>query len=231
MSSSEPTPSLESEVTDLIRSELAQGFRAREEIASYVGDMLGDVHDAAEVVAAAERLLPGLVAEREAEMAGWPAVTDCDRLDAAFEELNARGIMARHNWWCCGNCGCDVMPDERKRLRGKWQGVPIVGYAFYHAQDTECAAAGGGIYLNFGSCEQTRKRARYEAKSLEVGRTIVEVISKHGLSVAWDGTHGQRPRVEMEWRRRARPARFCEGDGAKEGVWSGLGRLLGKLGR
>src|SRR5262245_61521039 len=29
--------------------------------------------------------------------AGWPAVTDCDRLDRAFERLNSRGVIAMHN--------------------------------------------------------------------------------------------------------------------------------------
>jgi len=31
----------------------------------------------------------------------WPSVTDCDRLDRAFADLNGRGIVARQNFACC----------------------------------------------------------------------------------------------------------------------------------
>ena len=45
-----------------------------------------------------------LAALRE-EMLGWPATTDCDRLDAAFAELEGAGIAARANFTCCSTCG------------------------------------------------------------------------------------------------------------------------------
>jgi hypothetical protein len=207
-----PNPSLRDEATARIRAHLAEGFHAPENFAPDIIEGLADEHDEAEVRRVVDELLPILVAEREADMRSWHRVTDCDRLDAAFEELNARGVMARHNWWCCRNCGRSAMPDEFQRLDGEWEGRPIIGYAFYHNQDTERAVEGGGIYLGYGSCESADTEAAYEARSVEVARMAVDALERHGLKVTWDGTYDTCPRIDLLWQRRARPERFWEMD-------------------
>lgn len=150
------------------------------------------------------------MAARAIAQRSWPAVTDCDRLDAAFEELNAAGIMARHNWTCCGTCGAAEMPDEFDRLGGRWQDVPIVGYAFYHMQDVESAVDGFGICLDYGSTEPAPDEAAYERQCLLVAERVRETLERHGLTVEWNGTYEKRIAVPMDWKRRLAPPRFCE---------------------
>lgn len=195
----------------MIRHKLAQGFDPHKQIREEVAEALADDHEPIAVQSAVDSIFSSLVAEHEAEKVTWPAVTDCDRLDAASEQLNARGIMARHHWWCCGSCGASVIPAEFDRLDGQWQGVPIIGYRFYHMQDTESAVEGGGICLNFGSCETAPNEQAYEEQSVRVARTVCAALTAHGLKITWNGSYGQRPSVKLTWQRRARP-RFCEGD-------------------
>ncbi|HVU62448.1 MAG TPA: hypothetical protein VHC70_00620 [Phycisphaerales bacterium] len=200
------------EAQQRIAQQLAEGFSTPVAISESVIEMLSDEHPTEEVQRIVESLMPMMLAERQREIAGWPSVTDCDRLDAAFEDLNARGIMARHHWTCCSTCGRAEMPDEFNRLGGRWRGVPIIGYTFYHIQDTESAADGGGIYLNYGSCERAADEAAYEKACLRVAGTIRETLERLGLPVIWDGTYAKKLQVPLKWQRRARPARFCEGD-------------------
>ncbi len=44
------------------------------------------------------RMLDEEVARQRAVEADWPERTDCDRLDAAFGELDRAGIIARQHW-------------------------------------------------------------------------------------------------------------------------------------
>ncbi len=205
-------PSLHDQATERIRLHLAEGFETLDELLPLIIEGLSDEHDEAGARRVVDEVLPPLIAEREEQMRSWPEVTDCDRLDAAFEELNARGVMARHNWTCCNTCGRAAMPDEFQRLEGEWNGKPIIGYAFYHMQDTERAVEGGSIYLGYGSCEGAPDEATYVAQSVAIARIAVDALERHGLKVRWDGTYNTRPKVQLTWQRRARPARFCEGD-------------------
>ena len=71
----------------------------------------------------------------------WPAVTDCDRLDHAFADLNRRGIVARQNFACCYNCGHAEIGEEVDD--GRESGTKVIGYTFFHSQGTEGAVAYG----------------------------------------------------------------------------------------
>jgi hypothetical protein len=157
-----------------------------------------------------EQTLPAALSDLKHAQESWPRVTDCDRLDAAFEDLNAMGIMARHHWWCCGTCGAGAMSGEFARLQGTWNGAPIVGYVFYHQQDTEIAVTHGDIALNYGSTEQAASEADYEAASVRIAETARAVCLRHGLAVDWDGTYETRPAVRLKWQRRRPPPRFTE---------------------
>src|SRR4029079_1351153 len=74
----------------------------------------------------------------------WPSVTDCDRLDRAFADLNGRGIVARQNFACCSNCGHAEIGEEIDAE--KERGTKVIGYTFFHLQDTERAAEYGYLY-------------------------------------------------------------------------------------
>ncbi len=155
-------------------------------------------------------LVPMVKLQHDQAMASWPQVTDCDRLDAAFEDLNVQGIMARHHWTCCGNCGAAQMYDEFARVKRHRAGAPITGYAFYHIQDTESAADGGGLYLSYGACNEKISDEEYERLSLQTARLVCDVLKKHALRVDWNGEYSKRIAVQLNWQRRTFPPRFCE---------------------
>lgn len=201
------------ELATHIRQGLAEGFESPEAVSERAVKIVSDEHDDPDLANAARAILTKLLAEQKDEQRSWPAVTDCDRLDAAFEQLNAMGIMARHHWTCCSNCARAEMPDEFNRIGGEWQGVPIIGYVCYHQQDTESAVEGYGVYLGYGSTERAPSEQVYEAQCLKVAQTAIDVLVSRGLKVTWDGTYQKKPHVSLRWQRRSRPPRFCGDDG------------------
>jgi hypothetical protein len=203
-------PRLRDELIHLLTRYAAGGFDAQEALPERVAAELEGEHSAERIHALATALLPEIIKDRQARQRTWPTVTDCDRLDAAFEELNALGIMARHHWYCCGNCGSSAMPHEFERLGGEWEGTPIVGYAFYHVQDTEQAAEGGSIFLGYGATDLDLTDAEDESASLTIACTICDVLAQHGLVTEWNGQLSQRILVKLDWKRRASPPRFTE---------------------
>ncbi len=198
------------QIQRIVSEGLAAAFRTQEHVLAQAINASEEEIDRQEVDRVVRQVLSAALAARHIEMASWPAITDCDRLDAAFEELNAQGIMARHNWWCCGNCGAAAMPAEVDRLGGSFEGRPIVGYTFYHSQDTEAAVRGYGLGLAYGSTEGAPNEAACEEQCLGIARRVCDALTKHGLGVDWDGTYAKRIGVTLKWQRRTRPARFFQ---------------------
>ena len=100
----------------------------------------------------------------------------------------------RQNFTCCQTCGHAGIGDEIAQAR---ETMEAVGYTFYHMQDTERAAEGGGLFLAYGSLERT------EAAQQKVGWTIVEALRREGLAAEWKGDVGKRIEVKnLLWRRR-----------------------------
>ncbi len=128
------------------------------------------------------------------EQSTWPEVTDCDRLDAAFEELDYSGIISRQNFWCCQTCGNDAIGGEMQLAFD--DGREVRGYTFYHMQDTENAAEGGGVNLCYGSVEEP------EESRIAMAQEIVRTIEKHGLHPVWNGDLKRRIEVPLDWKRR-----------------------------
>jgi hypothetical protein len=203
---------LKQQIVEALRVSVAAGFAEPKQIVTGLCDMFAGEAPRKDLRAEATKALPALIAEHEAERKSWPATTDCDRLDAAFEELNTMGIMARHNWTCCGTCGHAAMEVEFDRLRGKWKKKPIIGYAFYHAQHTEDAVRGEGISLLFASTVSGGGEAAYNARSCAVAKAVCGVLKAHRLKPKWEGDHNWGVELPMKWKRRQRPARFFEGD-------------------
>lgn len=131
-----------------------------------------------------------ILAAHLAEQATWPAITDCDRLDAAFAALEASGIVCRQNFSCCGTCGAYEIWDEAAALEAA--GTPVRGYAFYHVQDTESAVRGYGLYLNYGAA------AEGEAAALAIAGEIVAALQQRGLRVDWNGQWSRRIGVALD---------------------------------
>ncbi|MDQ8205780.1 hypothetical protein [Pelagicoccus sp. SDUM812003] len=185
-------PMLE-DIRHYARQEVAAGFSTEEEIVQNTIDILSDDYDEKKLREAVSKEVKQAISDHKAEQANWPKVTDTDRLDLAFQQLEELGIVCRQNFSCCGTCGSGEIWDEIEAQEKKKK---VRGYIFYHMQDTESAVEGGGLYLNYGSTEEG------EEPALSVARTVVETIEKNGLKTNWDGTWGMRIGVTLDWKKR-----------------------------
>lgn len=178
-----------------------------EELRAYIDRRIAEGFDPPAIIAesAAEylelkgqdRLIAAMVKEGMARyflaQREWPATTDCDRLDRCFADLEKDGIVARQNFTCCQTCGHAEIGEqiEEARKRGA-----VAGYTFYHQQDTEAAAEGGGIYLAYGALSGE------ESKAVDVANRIVDALGRAELKVTWDGKTSTRIHVHLDWKRR-----------------------------
>ncbi|GAB4194408.1 MAG: hypothetical protein OHK0022_10380 [Roseiflexaceae bacterium] len=187
-------PQVLDEMHSYIRCAVAGGFDTPEEIVEGAVYYLEDQADPALLQPHAERMVREVVQEHLREQAGWPAVTDCDRLDRAFAALEQAGIVCRQNFACCGTCGAAEIGDEMVRFER--QGIVARGYTFFHQQDTEAAVDGAGLYLNYGAAETG------EAAGVAIGREIEAALQQQGLETVWSGKLSQRIFVRLHWQRR-----------------------------
>ena len=186
------------DVRQRVNWDVASGFYEAEEIVQGAIDYVRDELPAAQVEPHARRFLAEALAAQTKEQESWPATTDCDRLDAALAALEQSGIVARQNFSCCGTCGSSQIWDEVDAF--EQGGRRAYGYVFYHMQDTESAVDGGGLFLNYGACEEG------EEPAIATGRAVVAELERHGLRTDWDGTLEKRIGVAVDWKRRRRRA-------------------------
>lgn len=145
-----------------------------------------------------DRLITEQLAAKQAAERDWPAVTDCDRLDAAFAALEADGVVARQNFTCCQTCGHAEMQNAGRSRE-------VLGYTFFHQQDTESAVAGDGLYLAYGA------RDGRDAALEPIGHRVCAALREAGLAPEWDGTAASRIRLPLRWQRRTRHADDADG--------------------
>jgi tetratricopeptide (TPR) repeat protein len=144
-------------------------------------------------------LVDAEAAKLEAAQETWPEVTDCDRLDEVFHDLEEIGLVARHNFACCNTCGHYEMGDEvyKARVAGK----RIDGYVFYHWQDTDRAVDGEELHLRYATLDDDAEDGR------EIGERVRAVLLAHGLSTDWNGDASKTIQVPLAWKRRHPPQR------------------------
>jgi hypothetical protein len=172
---------------------VAAGFAAPHEIVDNAVALREDELDPAFIRPLAESFIREALAAHQEAQAGWPAATDCDWVDQAFDYLEQKGIVCRQNFSCCGTCGAGEIWDEMNQAQQ--EGV-IRGYAFYHMQDTESAADGYGLYLSYGAVEEG------EAAALEIGNETQKALELHDLKTHWEGSWSTRIAVQLDWKRR-----------------------------
>lgn len=80
-------------ILDSIKKAVWSGFYGPADVQQIIDDILEDDAD--------EEMLRSAVApefvRKSVEELTWPEMTDCDRLDRAFNSLNENGIIALHN--------------------------------------------------------------------------------------------------------------------------------------
>jgi hypothetical protein len=193
MSSNKLSAALQ-DLRDFINREVASGFRTKDEIIDSASEYLGDDYDPDELRPYAISITHEIWDEHLAKQRTWPAQTDCDRLDAAFADLEKNGIVARQDFSCCTNCGSTEIWDEMEKTART--GIKVRGYTFYHMQDTERAAEGDGVYLAYGSTIEGAEPA------VQIAREIVATLHRYHLKTDWDGTYEKRIGVTLDWKRR-----------------------------
>lgn len=183
-----PVP-VDDQLREAITDWIAPGFLEHDEVVDRVADW--DLK-APIPRAQAEQLVDTAWQARLAEERAWPDVTDSDRLDAAFEELEDAGIVAMMNFTCCSTCGFAEIGDERDD--------DSRGFVFFHSQDAErLADPDAELYLAFGSFDRPVSETADEA----IGRDVAAAITRAGLPVDWSGTAESRIVLRpITWRRR-----------------------------
>lgn len=187
-------PDLEQELASFIQREVAAGFEDRGSIAETVFDVFREEMDSSELERLVPRFLDDAIAAHRLAQSSWPLVTDCDRLDAAFLALEEIGVISRQNYSCCQTCGTAEIWDELNKAAD--EGRNVVGYTFYHVQDTESAVEDSRLHLSYGALEEG------DAASVDIGHRIAAVLRKSGLTTDWNGHLSQRIAVSLDWKRR-----------------------------
>ena len=181
-------------ILDAICSHVWSGFDSPADVHQVIDDLLEGNAD--------EGLLRAAVspefARKQAAEKTWPETTDCDRLDAAFETLNAHGVIALQN---AGYTTSDGLTEVSEALHARGGRVGVQGYCFYHGQDLERAVKGEGLMLAFGSLDDDKDH------KLAVGQRVREILERGGFTVQWDGDAEKRLNLPgLDWKRRGPPA-------------------------
>ena len=177
-------------ILDAIKSHVWSGFDSPADVDRLIDDLLEGGADEAFLRAA----VGPEFARKQAAEATWPPTTDCDRFDAAFEALNAAGIIALQN---TGYEMSDGITEVAEALHARGSREGVQGYCFYHGQDLERVVAGEGLMLAFGSLDDDK------AHKLAVGQSVREVFERSGFTVQWNGDAEKRLNLlGLDWKRR-----------------------------
>ncbi|TDV46270.1 DUF6891 domain-containing protein [Actinophytocola oryzae] len=169
------------EIEEFVRPLVNGGFTERDDVAQHVTDYFEDQFPEQEL----EPLVARVWAERLAEQATWPAETETERVLNALDSLSAKGIVARANFTCCATCGAAEIGIEAKDGDR--------GYVFFHQQDTESAAVGGGLYLSYGTFDD-------ETDAAAIAEEIVAALTTAGATTVWNGDVDRRILVSpLRW--------------------------------
>jgi len=134
--------------------------------------------------------------EKRDEERSWPAQTDWDRLDAAFVELRASGVIALHDAGMTQSDGFAELAEEFQMRREV--NVVSSGFVFYGGEDVQAALVDEELYLTFGAFEKRNENTPI------VAQQIIAALTKKGLRSSWNGDIGKRMLLSpFEWRKRS----------------------------
>jgi hypothetical protein len=176
-------------IADAIKIWIWSGFYEQDELPSMMEDILdGDAEQ--------DMLIDFMDVEwkkkQDAEKT-WPEKTDCDRLNAVFQELTDAKIVALQN---AGYTMSDGHTEVDEALHEKPENF-YQGYCFYHGQDLERVVKGQELMLAYGDLKDT------EAGKKVIGKIVCDALKSHGFNTVWDGSPQTRISVPgISWKRR-----------------------------
>jgi hypothetical protein len=89
---------IEAELRERITAAVAEGFGTRDEVADDFTELAKADYGRDDLDPIIDQLTDEAIADHHRQQAEWTEPTDCDRLDQAFEELEARGVVARQHF-------------------------------------------------------------------------------------------------------------------------------------
>lgn len=184
---------LQTELLSEIQKFVDYGFYNREEILEIINDLFyEETLDEDWLEAEIEKAYN----KRLEEQRSWPETTVVDKLNAVFEDLVDQAIVALHNAGYTQSEGETDAYEAHMQLKA--EGIDTIGYCFYHGQDVEgTMGESRGLYLAFGDFKGDKQNM------IAVGEQIVAALLKHGFSVQWDGTAGNRIQIQpFQWQNR-----------------------------
>jgi len=198
-------------MSDYISQQVEAGFATPSEIVDAAVDVFAEDLPSEPLRPIAEELVKTAIEEHMAEQATWPAVTDCDRLDNAFAELEQNGIMCRQNYDLDVSGGQAALKEEM--ITAAKEGRPIRGGCFFHAQDTDALVEDGSLFLAFSPGPAAKEiveaamKHRLDASANEqaaitVAGEIVATLRRHGVDARWGGSTIERIEIPIDWKRR-----------------------------
>lgn len=180
------------ELTQQIWEQLITG---RDDVDDFI-DIYGEEYDLTDdQLAAAFDALRTARLRQQAEIGAYAS-----RTIAAFDELNAHGVVARADFSCCGTCASGEIWGERDDSR-HWK-----GYVYFHQQDTERLVADGETYIGYGAFppedfdedayDTLSEAAKEDLYRTDVTRLLEDVVfpvfRRHGIEPEWNRDLGTR---------------------------------------
>ncbi|QKT11804.1 DUF6891 domain-containing protein [Rhodococcus sp. W8901] len=180
------------EVTRQIWDQLISGRGDADDFIDFYGD---DYDLTEEQLGAAFAALRTARLRQQTEIGAYTS-----RTIAAFEELNANGVVARADFSCCGSCASGEIWGERDDSR-HW-----TGYVYFHQQDTDRLVEAGETYIGYGAFPpENFDEAAYDALSEDakedlyaaevtrlLGDVVFPVLRRHGIEPEWNRDLGTR---------------------------------------
>jgi hypothetical protein len=158
----------------------------------------------------ASEQLDDAIARLASEQEGWPAETDCDRLDRVEADLRDRGILLWQVSPCCDTCSGAELPNRIDAVERRHAGFRerVRGYAFFIDQNMADALVEStrlSIYLAYGWFSRDNSEVTpeaYEVHALGIAQEVCDCLREQGFLSDWDGSFAKKIGLRLNWQRR-----------------------------
>lgn len=189
------------ELGDRAKLEVKAGFASQREILALLSEVMkydyelkGD--ELREGKKKLKEMIAKLLEQHQKDQVKFPELTDCDKLELAFADLEQQGILTAQNAGYTQSDGFEDINERYYRLSKKEQKA-YVGFVFFHGQDLERVLEGGPLLFAFGSGKGDKRL------DVKAGKLIQKVLESQGFKVKWNGKSDTRLEIsKFKWQKR-----------------------------